>query len=222
MLLLALCPEAVAQVTFSMSCDNGRYSCGGDAECRYDEKNTFGGAVLWAIDNEPRERDMKARAEYDYARRTIRTYACVSDEKKENNYTFTLQLAVANGKISYFIDDIRCVPQKGVFAAMKVVVFDKLNLKKKPQNKTYVDQFGALCKDYISEAVGNILRLNPDIKHWDNIAAGQVVRGMVPDEVKLSKGKPVNVSENSQRVVWTFDSGTVVMFENGKVTGVVN
>lgn len=220
--LLTLCSDAMAQVTFSMKNDNGKYSCSGCSDCRYDEKNTFGSAVLWTLENELQDKDMKAGAEFDYGHYVIKTYACVSDDSKENNYMFTLQMAVGNGKISYLVDDIRCIPQKGVFAAMKVVVFDKLNLKKKPQNQTFVDQFNSLCNNYISKAINNILKINPNIKHWDNIAAGQVVKGMFPNEVKLSKGKPINVSENSQRVVWTYDSGTVVMFENGIVTGVVN
>ena len=57
--------------------------------------------------------------------------------------------------------------------------------------------------------------------HWDDIVNGVIVKGMNVDEVRLAKGNPVAINENAQRTVWTFPLGTVVMFEKGVVSGVI-
>ena len=48
------------------------------------------------------------------------------------------------------------------------------------------------------------------------------MKGMNPKEVILAKGKPLTITENSQRIMWSYDSGTIVMIENGIVSGVIN
>ena len=45
---------------------------------------------------------------------------------------------------------------------------------------------------------------------------------MDPNEVLLSIGKPEDISENTQMVMWTYASGKIVVFEDGKLTGIVN
>ncbi len=216
------CSEAAAQVSYGMDRKNNKYICEGIATCKYDQKNLYGRAVLWALDNAYINREENFQPVYNYSNYTLKVRGVVQGNNADDLYTFTLQMAAENGKLHYLIDDIRCVPQKGVFAAMKVVVFDKLNLDKKPQNKVFVDEFNTLCKKYVDVAAQSISDVNLVINHWDDIVRGNVVKGMNPNEVRLAKGTPINISENSQRVVWSYDSGTVVMFENGAVTGVVN
>lgn len=221
-LMTMLCSEVAAQVSYSMERKNNKYVCEGTANCNYDPKNTFGRAVLWSLDNAYLNKEEKFQPEYNFANYALKVRGAFRGNNTDDLYTFTLQIAVEDGKFHYLIDDIRCTPQKGVFAAMKVVVFDKLNLDKKPQNKVYIDEFNSLCKQYVESVAQSVFCINLVINHWDNIVRGNVVKGMNPNEVRLAKGKPINISENSQRVVWSYDSGTVVMFENGAVTGVVN
>ena len=66
--------------------------------------------------------------------------------------------------------------------------------------------------------------INADIKlnNWNSIVEGKVVKGMTANEVKLAMGIPLSITENSQRTMWSYVSGTVVMFEKGVVTGVIN
>lgn len=218
-----LCNEVVAQVTHKMERQDSKYSCAGTITGKYaDTKDMYGRAVLWALDNAYHNKTDKFQPEYDYANYTLKVKGAIKSVDENNIYTFTLQMGVNDRVLHYLIDDIRCVPQKGVFAAMKVVIFDKLNLEKKPQHKVYVEEFDSLCKSYMENVAQNISDIKLSIKHWDAIAKGNVVEGMNPNEVRLAKGIPSNVSENSQMVVWTFDSGTVVMFEKGIVTGVSN
>ena len=218
-----LCHETAAQVTYKMERQDGRYLCTGTLTGKYaDTRENYGCAILWALDNAYQDKADKFLPKYDYAAYTLKVRGAIKSANDNNLYTFTIQMRGNNHSLEYLIDDIRCVPQKGVFAAMKVIVFDKLNLEKKPQHKVYVDEFDSLCRNYLENVAQNISDTKLSINHWDAIAKGNVVEGMNPNEVRLAKGTPSNVSENSQMVVWTFDSGTVVMFEKGIVTGVSN
>lgn len=107
-------------------------------------------------------------------------------------------------------------------AVFKTVSLDKLNLEKKPQNKEYVDKFSVLCNQFMQQTMKEILGENIDLSHWEAIINGQVVKGMNPNEVILAKGKPLTVTENSQRTMWSYESGSIVMIENGIVSGVIN
>lgn len=217
-----LCSETYAQVSFDMERKNNKYACEGSATSQFGDKDLIGRAVLWALDNECQGQEEKYKPEYNLAQKTLKIRGTFCGSNADNHYTFTLQMMAAEGKLFYLIDNIRCVPQKGVFAAMKVIVFDKINFDKKPQDKFYVDEFHSLCKQYIDNVMQLIFRTNIQINYWEEIERGAVIKRMNPNEVRLAKGNPINISENSQRVVWTYDSGTVVMFENGKVTGIVN
>lgn len=217
-----LCAEVYAQVSFDMKRENNKYACEGSATCEFGEKDLIGCAVLWALDNAYQDQVDKVKPEYNLTKKSLKIRGSFCGNNSDNHYTFTLQMMAAEGKLFYLIDNIRCVPQKGVFAAMKVIVFDKINFDKKPQDKFYVDEFHSLCKQYIDNVMQLIFRTNIQINYWEEIERGAVIKRMNPNEVRLAKGNPINISENSQRVVWTYDSGTVVMFENGKVTGIVN
>ena len=99
---------------------------------------------------------------------------------------------------------------------------DKLNLEKKPQNREYVDKFSVLCSRFMQQTMQEILASKVDLSHWEAIIEGQVVKGMNTNEVILAKGKPLTITENSQRIMWSYESGAIVMIENGIVTGVLN
>lgn len=216
------CTEILAQTTFSMTKENNRYTCKGESECILDNKNTYGSAILWALDNAYQDPNKNTYPEFNTDLFALKMKGVIKNEEKEYIYTFNLHINIEEKKIRFLVDDIRCIPQKGVFAAMKVITFDKLNLEKKPQNKMFIDEFNTLCNNYIEQTANHILNIDIALNHWDAITKGEVVKGMMPYEVKISKGKPLNISENSQRIVWTYDSGTVVMFEDGIVTGIVN
>lgn len=68
----------------------------------------------------------------------------------------------------------------------------------------------------------DILNRDINLDNWEAISKGQVVKGMDKDEVMMAIGKPRDITENTQRVMWTYDSGKIVVFENGKVTGILN
>lgn len=210
---------ASAQEKYPLTKEGNKYVCMGEETCRLDDKSTFGSIVLWALDHDNATEGKPMNI--DAKQLTLTMNAIVADAKEpDKTYTFQLAMGVRNGKIDFLISEAKYVP-KGVLAVLKTVVLDKLNLDKKPQNKEYVDRFAVLCSQYMQQAYADILASNLKIAHWDNIVTGQVVNGMTPDEVKLTLGKPLSITENPQRTMWNYASGTIVMIENGKVSGVL-
>ncbi len=209
-----------AQDSYPLIKEGGNYVCKGSKPCKIDEKTTFGSAVLWAMEksNYIIENTLKC----DAKKLTLNVGCNVSEnENSDKSYTFQLNIAVNKGKIEYLVKDVKCAP-KGVLAVFKTISLDKLNLEKKPQNKEYVDKFSVLCNRFMQQTMQEILDSKVDLSHWEAIVAGQVVKGMNTDEVILAKGKPLTITENSQRIIWSYESGAIVMIENGIVSGVIN
>lgn len=211
---------AYAQDGYSLTKEGSSYVCKGAKPCKIDEKTTFGSAALWAIEKSSNIVENTLKCD---AKKLSLSVSCniAEDENSDKVYTFQLNIAVNKGKIEFLIKDIKCAP-KGVLAVFKTISFDKLNLEKKPQNKEYIDKFSVLCSHFMQQTIQEILDSKVELSHWEAIVAGQVVKGMNPNEVILAKGKPLTITENSQRIMWSYDSGTIVMIENGIVSGVIN
>lgn len=221
MALLSLFTIVVsAQEKYQLTKEGNSYICKGAEPCKLDDNSTFGSIVLWALDNASNTEEKPMKCDAKQLMVSMNCSVAESDDA-DKVYTFNLSIGVNKGNIVFLIKDIKCAP-KGVFAVFKTITLDKLNLDKKPQNKEYVDKFAILCDRYMQQILNTILSSNLKITHWDNIVAGQVVKGMIPDEVILAKGKPLAVTENSQRIMWNYESGAIVMIENGKVSGVIN
>ncbi|MDD7212140.1 MAG: hypothetical protein PUH31_07315, partial [Prevotella stercorea] len=91
-----------------------------------------------------------------------------------------------------------------------------------PQYKEYVDKFAVLCDKFMQTMLTEIINADIKLNNWNSIVEGKVVKGMTANEVKLAMGIPLSITENSQRTMWSYVSGAVVMFEKGVVTGVIN
>ena len=115
----------------------------------------------------------------------------------------------------------KCVPNNvlGTFTAINL---DKINLEKKPQHKMYIEEFDLVCQKFVKGMLEDILNRDINLDNWEAISKGQVVKGMDQSEVMMAIGKPRDVTENTQRVMWTYATGKIVVFENGKVTGILN
>ena len=224
MILTALMMTSItfahAQESYTLIKEGNSYSCKGSQPCKYDEKATFGSAALWAIEKSSNIIENTLKCD---AKKLSLSVGCSIEESENSDkaYTFQLNIGVNKGKIEFLIKDVKCIP-KGVMAVFKTVSLDKLNLEKKPQNKEYVDKFSVLCNQFMQQTMKEILGENIDLSHWEAIINGQVVKGMNPNEVILAKGKPLTVTENSQRTMWSYESGSIVMIENGIVSGVIN
>ena len=139
----------------------------------------------------------------------------------ERVYTCQLTLSVVKGKLGFLIEKAKCVPNN-VLGAIAAINLDKINLAKKPQNKQYIDEFAIVCQSFINDMLSEILNREVNLNNWEAIKKGQVVKGMDQSEVKMAIGKPSDITENTQRVMWTYASGKIVVFENGIVTGMLN
>lgn len=209
-----------AQDGYLLTKEGSSYICEGSKPCKIDEKTTFGSAALWAIEKSSNVVENTLKCD---AKKLSLSVNCniAEDENSDKVYTFQLNIAVNKGKIEFLVKDIKCAP-KGVLAVFKTVSLDKLNLEKKPQNREYVDKFSVLCSRFMQQTMQEILASNVDLSHWEAIVEGRVVKGMNTNEVILAKGKPLTITENSQRIMWSYESGAIVMIENGIVSGVLN
>ncbi len=201
---------------------NGKYLCKGEVDCIHSDKATFGATVLWALEQTKTEKEQGAAQKFDTQsmRLTIKP-KIIPEGTTEHNYICNLTIAVAKGKLNFVIEKVKCVPNNilGTFTAINL---DKINLEKKPQHKKYIEEFDIACRIFINSMLDNIINRDINLNNWEAISKGQIVKGMDPNEVLLSIGKPEDISENTQMVMWTYASGKIVVFEDGKVTGIVN
>ena len=201
---------------------NGKYLCRGEAECKHSENTTFGATVLWALEQTKTEKEQGAAQKFDTQsmRLTIKPNI-VPEGTTDRSYSCQLTIAVSKGKLSFLIEKAKCVPNNvlGTFTAINL---DKINLEKKPQHKMYIEEFDLVCQKFVKGMLEDILNRDINLENSEAISKGQVVKGMDQSEVKMAIGKPRDVTENTQRVMWTYATGKIVVFENGKVTGILN
>lgn len=214
-------PSLVAQVPCSMTKENGKYVWYGESGILHGKETTYCSAVLWALEHEARVAGKESPLSINFGQFTLDKKAEVAIGNAERSYCFRLHIGVEPEKLLFRASEVKCIP-KGALAALKVTNLDKVNLDKKPQNQVYFDEFNSLFQNFTTKAVNDIIGTEVKVQHWDEIVNGHIQKGMTPAEVKLSKGNPSRVSENTQRIVWTYESGTIIMFENGLVTGIVN
>lgn len=217
--MAVLAVSAQAQQTYTLEHKDGRYLCTGEAECTKADKKVFGGAVLWALEQAGATEKAKSAIEaYDINKLTLTVKPTMP--AGDYNYIFNLTMQAKDGKLLFLIDRIKCVP-KGAFGGLGTINFDRVNLEKKPQQKEYIDRFGSMCDGYVKQMLAEVLGKDMDLTHWEAIVKGQVVKGMTENECLMAAGKPATVTENTQRVQWTYESGMIVVFEEGIVTAVV-
>ena len=201
---------------------SGKYLCRGEVDCKHSDNATFGATVLWALEQTKTEKEQGAAQKFDTQSMRLNIKPnIIPDGTTERSYSFQLTIAVAKGKLSFLIDKAKCVPNN-VLGTFTAIALDKINLEKKPQNKMYIEEFDHECQKFVKAMLEDILNRDINLDNWEAISKGQVVKGMDQNEVMMAIGKPRDVTENSQRVMWTYASGKIVVFENGKVTGILN
>lgn len=210
---------AYGEQTYKLENYNGRYICRGEAACRLDDQQTFGSAVLWAMEQGDPAAGSKGILE-SYDAGTHRVVMKPTLPAGDNSYVFNLTMQVSGGKIEFLVEKIKCVP-KGMLGGLTAINFDKVNLEKKPKQKEFIDQFDALCDTYMQRILTEITSKEGNLGNWEAINKGQVVKGMTEKECLMAVGKPATIVENTQRVQWTYESGMIVVFENGIVTAIV-
>lgn len=201
---------------------NGKYLCKGEVDCKYSDNATFGATVLWALGLTKNENEQGAAQKFDkQAKRLTIKPNIVPEGTNEHTYSCQLTIAVIKGKLNFLIEKVKCVPNN-VLGTFTAISLDKINLEKKPQNKAYIEEFDLTCQKFVKGMLEDIINRKINLDNWEAISNGQVVKGMDKDEVMMAIGKPRDITENTQRVMWTYASGKIVVFENGKVTGILN
>lgn len=153
-----LAMQAHAEQKYKLENIGGKYVCRGEAECRLDDKETFGSAVLWALEQGGKENSKGIMETYDAGTLTLVMKPTV--DAGENNYVFSLTMQVSGGRLQFLAEKIKCVP-KGVLGGFTTVNFDKVNLEKKPKLKEFIDRFDTICDSYMQKVVTEIVAKDP-------------------------------------------------------------
>lgn len=214
---MAFCLLPVYADGYKLENIDGKYVCRGTFKCPAGPTSAFGSTVLWALEQTVDPKEENAHA-FDAKNLTVAMRPYVADSSV--TYSFTLTIKISESNAEFCISDAKATPD-GFIGTLTAVRLDKTNIAKKPKQKVYIDNFGTFCNKYAGKMVKDITERKITLKHWEEISKGQVVKGMTPDECVLSLGKPVHVAENSQRTQWTYESGRIVVFENGVVSVVV-
>lgn len=219
LLLSILCINLQAENTYKFEKQGNKYVCQGEIDGKEDDKATFGACVLWALE-QTKETDKKsALKKFDLSAMHLTFNPSISlSEVADRKYSFQLILSVNKGKLSFLVQKVKCSPNNvlGMFSSTAI---DKIDLQKKPENKVMIDEFTVLCDKYVTEMLRSILSREINLTYWEAAVRGQIVKGMDADEVKMAIGTPEEITENSQRTVWTYADGQMVVFEDGVVTG---
>jgi len=111
---------------------------------------------------------------------------------------------------------------KNIFKELKDTPFEKLDTKKKPNQKIYIDEF-TLGNSLFLSGMFKFIQTNQyePITHWEEISKEKVVKGMTRTECKLTAGKPINIRIMGSKERWMFNNDFIVIFEDEKVSSVL-
>ena len=142
---------------------------------------------------------------------------------KENStyYKYKNTFSITGATLSFAATEMY-VYYNNIMGDLKEISFDNLNPSKKAKHKNYVNELTANNSIYLSNLFDFIQKNVPEtIKHWNEIQAGKIVKGMNTTECLLSVGKPMHIRKNGNQIKWMVNNDFVVIFENGSVINTI-
>lgn len=184
-----------------------------------DAEGTFVRALLAVIgQGEEGQRNLTA---LDVEGRAFATVLAVGGDEagsKAPCYTCRLRLVALGKRLAVRADSI-CLVSANFFGEKHATPFEHLNLEK-PRTQQQLQEFATLCGRFV-QALRPAGGVEPQpVTHWDDIAAGRIVRGMNETECMLAAGRPLHVRTSPTRTRWMMAGNATVVFEGGVVTRV--
>ena len=181
----------------------------------------FVNALLYAIDAGTYQKENIESIDFAKKCFVMKQYI-KSTQEVDVTYKCSTKFQIAEDNLSFLSFDI-VYESKNIFKELKDTPFEKLDTKKKPNHKIYIDEFTAGNSLFLS-GMFKFIQTNqyPPVTHWEDISKGKVVKGMTETECKLAAGKPVHVRIMGNKVRWMFNNDFIVLFEDGKVSSVLN
>lgn len=218
LLFTLFCIHINAQQFYQLSEADGEIVCTGVEEMNKSDVNTFVNAMLWAIDKCPKLKENITECDMDKLKFTTKLFFTSNKDEKQG-YECDLTVQVASQQLFFLFNNIYSTTT-GLLG--KRTAFEKLNPKKKEKHKENYNEFTKLLNSVLGDLKKFIAENNvPKLKYWDKVVNEIVEKGMSEVECTLVMGKPINISENGQRVQWMYSTSTYLFFENGMLKTVL-
>ncbi|MCL2650810.1 MAG: hypothetical protein FWD60_07275 [Candidatus Azobacteroides sp.] len=180
----------------------------------------FVNALLYAIDTGAQQKENIESIDFA-AKRFVVKQRINSAQEVDVAYKCSTRFQVADNNLSFLSSDI-VYEAKNIFKELKDTPFEKIDMKKKPNQKIYIDEFTAGNSLFLS-GMFKFIQTNQyePVTHWEDISNEKVVKGMTQTECKLAAGKPVHIRIMGNKVRWMFNNDFIVLFEDGKVSSIL-
>ena len=145
----------------------------------------------------------------------------VDDADNMATYNYSMAVQTTDGILTFLVTDISIgYREKGLIP--RTLAIEKMKPFKDKRHKELIEQCAVSISKYINSLSSAIIaRGEPTIKHWKEIKAGNIVKGMNQTEVMLVKGKPTSNRPSGSRVKWMYGNDNVVIFTDGEVTNII-
>ncbi len=185
------------------------------------QREIFTDALVYIYNNFDAESEVIESIDYESNRFIIGRRLKQGSGKTTTTYEYISAFQVADGILSFVSYDIRAeYREKGILP--RKLDIEKLKPQENERHKELVEEFSLLNSKIIKNMSEYIASAKSEtVTHWDEIKAGNVVKGMNKTEVKLAFGRPLNERETGKRTKWMYDNNAVVIFTNGLVTTVM-
>lgn len=139
-------------------------------------------------------------------------------DRKVPRYACRARFAAVGTRLAVRTDSISLV-SANFFGEEHAVPFEHLNLEK-PKTQQQLQEFATLFGRFALALRAAGSTEPQEVTHWDDIAAGRIVRGMNETECTLAAGRPLHVRTSPTRTRWMMAGNVTVVFEQGVVTRV--
>jgi len=180
----------------------------------------FVNALLYAIDAGAQQKENIESVDFTTKRFVVKQ-RINSAQEVDVAYKCSTRFQVAEDNLSFLSSDI-VYESKNIFKELKDTPFEKIDTKKKPNQKIYIDEFTSGNSIFLG-GMFKFIQTNQyePITHWEEISKEKIVKGMTETECKLAAGKPVHIRTMGNKVRWMFNNDFIVLFEDGKVSSVL-
>ena len=145
----------------------------------------------------------------------------VEDVDNVATYNYTIAVQTSDALMTFLVTDISIgYREKGLIP--RTLAIEKMKPYKDKRHKALIEQCAVSISKYVNR-LAEAVKSNgtPTIKHWADIKAGKVTKGMNKTEVMLVYGKPTSNRESGQRTKWMYGNDNVIIFTDGLVTNII-
>lgn len=145
----------------------------------------------------------------------------VAGADAQAQYTFTSAFQGAEGLLSFTCGEISVdYKEKGIFP--RTIPFEKLKPLENERHGKWIEEQSFIFSSILKDIVSYISLRDPvHITDSAHIVRGEVMPGMTPDDVILTLGLPFSKKKSGERDKWLYESGTSVIFTDGRVSNVM-